>query len=80
MKFAPKLEAEINNDGQEPTDGTLKCSGQGEQDEKSSKFDKQEPFLQSISGDENDESDIVEHDVSSGAFSFYQEIKLLFTF
>lgn len=63
VKFAPKREAEINNGGQEPTDGTLKCSGQGEQDEKSSKFDKREPPLQSISGDENDESDIVEHDV-----------------
>lgn len=64
-KILPKLEAEISNDGQVPTDKSLKCSGQGEQDEKSSEFDVREPPLQSVSGDESDESDIIEHDVSS---------------
>ncbi|XP_024020786.1 uncharacterized protein LOC21402590 isoform X4 [Morus notabilis] len=63
MKFSPKLEAEVNNDGQGSTGGTPKCFGQAEQDEKSSKFDVREPPSQSMSGDESDESDIVEHDV-----------------
>ncbi|PON49500.1 Zinc finger, FYVE/PHD-type [Trema orientale] len=60
-KVLPKLEAEISNDGQESTDKNLKCSGQGERDDKSSECDEREP--PSMSGDESDESDIVEHDV-----------------
>lgn len=64
-KISPKLETEISNEGQESTDKTLKCSGQGEGDEKSSEFNVREPPSQSMSGDESDESDIVEHDVSS---------------
>lgn len=80
MKFSPKLEAEVNNDGQGSTGGTPKCFGQAEQDEKSSMFDTREPPSQSMSGDESDESDIVEHDVSSGALLFYEDIAIAFLF
>uniref|UniRef100_A0A6P6G1F4 uncharacterized protein LOC107414721 isoform X6 n=1 Tax=Ziziphus jujuba TaxID=326968 RepID=A0A6P6G1F4_ZIZJJ len=54
----------INDDGT-PTNEVLKCSdqGQGEQEEKSSELGIGEPHLPSMSGDESDESDIVEHDV-----------------
>ncbi|XP_030501256.2 ASI1-immunoprecipitated protein 2 isoform X2 [Cannabis sativa] len=60
--ISPKLEAEITSDIQESTGKTLKCSGQGERDEKSSEFDVPEPPLKT-EYDDSDESDIVEHDV-----------------
>lgn len=53
-------EAETSNDGEKPTDKAFKC----EQDGKSCEFTMHEPPLQSVSGDESDESDILEQDVS----------------
>ncbi|KAL5568287.1 hypothetical protein UlMin_024862 [Ulmus minor] len=62
-KIVPKSEAETTNDGREPADQTLKCSAQDEKDGKSNELDVREPPLRSVSGEESDESDIVEHDV-----------------
>lgn len=71
VKNCLKPEAGNTNDGGTPTDEVLKCldQGQGEQEEKSSELGIGEPHLPSKSGNESDESDIVEHDVSS-IFSF----------
>ena len=77
-KVLPKLEAEVNSDRQKPM-GTLKCSGQDEQDEKSSEQDVREPPLQSTSGNESDDSDIVEHDVSTYALHWFVKKYLLCT-
>lgn len=65
MNFCPKEEAGNINDRGIPTGEVLKCLNPGEQEEKSSDFDIREPPLQSVSGDDSDESDIVEHDVSN---------------
>lgn len=50
-------------------DGGYKCSNQVEQGQKSNESVElpavQERALQSVSGDESDESEIVEHDVSN---------------
>ncbi|XP_060675600.1 protein PARALOG OF AIPP2 isoform X6 [Ziziphus jujuba] len=64
-KICLKAEAGNINDDGTPTNEVLKCSdqGQGEQEEKSSELGIGEPHLPSMSGDESDESDIVEHDV-----------------
>lgn len=66
-KICLKAEAGNINDDGTPTNEVLKCSdqGQGEQEEKSSELGIGEPHLPSMSGDESDESDIVEHDVSA---------------
>ncbi|KAK9271648.1 hypothetical protein L1049_002011 [Liquidambar formosana] len=66
IKLYPKLEAETDGDSGDLPDETLKCSDQNEQDKLNQSVelpDMQEPPLPSPSGDESDESDIVEHDV-----------------
>ncbi|PQM39489.1 uncharacterized protein Pyn_25375 [Prunus yedoensis var. nudiflora] len=64
-KICPKTEVETNGNGQDLNDEALTCLDHGEQDVKSNELvtvaDKQP--LQSASGDDSDESDIVEHDV-----------------
>ncbi|KAM1029899.1 hypothetical protein FF1_042264 [Malus domestica] len=62
-KFSPKTEVESN--GQDPKDEASKSLDHGEKDVKSSELvevDDMQPS-QSASGDDSDESDIVEHDV-----------------
>lgn len=72
MKSYPKSEAETNKDSGDRTDGELKSSDRDEHNDKSNELvespDMQEPPLQSGSGDESDESDIVEQDVSNDFF------------
>ncbi|XP_062147410.1 ASI1-immunoprecipitated protein 2 isoform X4 [Alnus glutinosa] len=67
MKSYTKSEAEANKDSGDRTDEELKSSDQDEHNDKSKELvessDMQEPPLQSGSGDESDESDIVEEDV-----------------
>ncbi|XP_050253369.1 uncharacterized protein LOC126699527 isoform X7 [Quercus robur] len=67
MKKYPKSEAETEKDSGDPPDEAMKSSDQDEHDDKSNEMveltDMQEPPLQSVSGDESDESDIVEQDV-----------------
>lgn len=65
-KMSPKFESETSDDGQDPKQEALKCSGHGEQDIKSSEMVETAAMqpLQSVNGDDSDESDIVEHDVS----------------
>nr|XP_023874432.1 uncharacterized protein LOC111986766 isoform X4 [Quercus suber] len=67
MKKYPKSEAETDKDSGDPPDEAMKSSDQDEHDDKSNEMvelpDMQEPPLQSVSGDESDESDIVEQDV-----------------
>ncbi|XP_023007452.1 uncharacterized protein LOC111499947 isoform X2 [Cucurbita maxima] len=62
-----KSEKEIHDDRNEPPDEDVKNQHEDEQDENfrdlSGKSDVKEPYLQSASGSESDESDIVEHDV-----------------
>ena len=69
MKKYPKSEAETDKDSGDPPDEAMKSSDQDEHDDKSNEkvelTDMQEPPLQSVSGDESDESDIVEQDVSN---------------
>lgn len=71
-KIYPKSEAETNKDSGDRTDGELKSSDRDEHNDKSNELvespDMQEPPLQSGSGDESDESDIVEQDVSNDFF------------
>lgn len=64
--MCPKFESETSDDGQDPKQEALKCSGHGEQDIKSSEMVETAAMqpLQSVNGDDSDESDIVEHDVS----------------
>nr|XP_011470119.1 PREDICTED: uncharacterized protein LOC101314703 isoform X3 [Fragaria vesca subsp. vesca] len=64
-KMCPKFESETSDDGQDPKQEALKCSGHGEQDIKSSEMVETAAMqpLQSVNGDDSDESDIVEHDV-----------------
>ena len=63
-----KSEEEIHVDKSEPRDGDVKNQHEDDQDENSKNLsgssDVKEPHLQSASGSESDESDIVEHDVS----------------
>ncbi|ONI25965.1 hypothetical protein PRUPE_2G329000 [Prunus persica] len=64
-KICPKKEVETNGNGQDLNDEALKCLDHGEQDVKSNELvavAEKQP-LQSASGDDSDESDIVEHDV-----------------
>uniref|UniRef100_A0A2N9HYY1 Zinc finger PHD-type domain-containing protein n=1 Tax=Fagus sylvatica TaxID=28930 RepID=A0A2N9HYY1_FAGSY len=67
MKNNPKSEAETDKDSGDPPDEALKSSNQDEHDDKSNEVvelpDMQEPPVQSVSGDESDESDILEQDV-----------------
>ncbi|XP_075647763.1 protein PARALOG OF AIPP2 isoform X4 [Castanea sativa] len=67
MKKYPKPEPETDKDSGDPPDEAMKSSDQDEHDDKSNEMvgltDMQEPPLQSVSGDESDESDIVEQDV-----------------
>ena len=69
MKNNPKSEAETDKDSGDPPDEALKSSNQDEHDDKSNEVvelpDMQEPPVQSVSGDESDESDILEQDVSN---------------
>lgn len=58
-------ETETINDERKPTEEAFMC----EQDRKSSEYNMQEPPNRSVSGDESDESDIVEHDVSIFVFT-----------
>ena len=64
-KLCPKTEVESN--GQDPKDEASKSLDHGEKDVKSSELVEVADMrpLQSASGDDSDESDIVEHDVSS---------------
>ncbi|XP_059435246.1 uncharacterized protein LOC132168162 isoform X4 [Corylus avellana] len=67
MKNYTKSEAETNKDSGDRIDEELKSSDRDEHNNKSNELvespDMQEPPLQSGSGDESDESDIVEEDV-----------------
>ncbi|GAV86202.1 hypothetical protein CFOL_v3_29635 [Cephalotus follicularis] len=67
MKIHSKSEAEHYNDNTDPQNQDFKSSEQDEQDEKSKESielaDMQQPPLQAVSGDEIEESEIVEHDV-----------------
>ncbi|XP_065852678.1 protein PARALOG OF AIPP2 isoform X2 [Euphorbia lathyris] len=62
-----KLESEARKDAHHQPDGGFKCSNQVEKDQKSKVSvelpETLEPALQSVSGDDSDESEIVEHDV-----------------
>ncbi|TQD80581.1 hypothetical protein C1H46_033833 [Malus baccata] len=64
-KLCPKIEVESN--GQDPKDEASKCLDHGEKDVMSNELVEVADMqpLQSASGDDSDESDIVEHDVSS---------------
>ncbi|XP_062001165.1 protein PARALOG OF AIPP2 isoform X1 [Rosa rugosa] len=64
-KICPKFEADTSDDGQDSKQEALKCSDHGEQDIKSSQVVEAAAMqpLQSVNGDDSDESDIVEHDV-----------------
>lgn len=68
MKKYPKSEPEINKTSGDAQDGTLRCAGQHEQNlkstEKAEVTDMQEPSLQAAV-DESEDSDVVEHDVST---------------
>jgi hypothetical protein len=72
MKNYTKSETETNKDSTDRTDEELKSSDRDEHNNKSNELvespDMQEPPLQSGSGDESDESDIVEEDVSNDYF------------
>ncbi|XP_020534377.1 uncharacterized protein LOC105632478 isoform X2 [Jatropha curcas] len=63
----PKLEVDTKDDNGDPPDERFKCPVQVDRDEKLNVSvdlpDLQEAALQSVSGDESDESEIVEHDV-----------------
>ncbi|WCJ27758.1 RING/FYVE/PHD zinc finger superfamily protein [Euphorbia peplus] len=63
----PKLETEAKKDNEHQPDGGFKCSNQVEKDQKSRVTvelpETLEPTLQSVSEDDSDESEIVEHDV-----------------
>ncbi|KAJ7982627.1 putative RING/FYVE/PHD zinc finger protein [Quillaja saponaria] len=67
LRMHLKSEADNEKDVLDPMDEAFKCSVKDERDEKSEELvqlpDMQEPPLQSLSGDETDESDTVEHDV-----------------
>lgn len=75
-KICSKFEAETSDDGQDPKEESLKCSGHDELEVKSSELVEAAGMqpLQSVSGD--DESDIVEHDVS---FLFPTEFVSIFS-
>ncbi|XP_048236196.1 uncharacterized protein LOC8272795 isoform X3 [Ricinus communis] len=66
-QFHPKTEVEVKRYIGDQQDEKFKCSNQVEQDEKSNESvelpDMQDHVSQSVSGDESDESEIVEHDV-----------------
>ncbi|KAI9377259.1 hypothetical protein POPTR_019G041900v4 [Populus trichocarpa] len=66
-KINSKLELEADEDSGDQADEGFKCSDQVERKEKLNESDEladmQEPMLQSASGDESDESEILEHDV-----------------
>ncbi|XP_011012545.1 PREDICTED: uncharacterized protein LOC105116774 isoform X5 [Populus euphratica] len=66
-KINSKLELEADKDSGDQADEGFKCSDQVERKEKLNESDEladmQEPTLQSASGDESDESEILEHDV-----------------
>jgi len=68
-KINSKLELEADEDSGDQADEGFKCSDQVERKEKLNESDEladmQEPMLQSASGDESDESEILEHDVSN---------------
>ncbi|KAK2658446.1 hypothetical protein Ddye_004979 [Dipteronia dyeriana] len=59
--MTPKSEPHTDKGSGDPPDEAFKCRGQDEQE--LSDKQKQEPLLQAMSGNESDESDIVEHDV-----------------
>lgn len=73
MKNYPKLEAETEKDNGNPPDQTLKTFGEDEPNDRSKELVDlpvmHEPPLLSVSGDESDESDIVEQDVSNNSLS-----------
>jgi hypothetical protein len=75
-KICSKFEAETSDDGQDPKEESLKCSGHDEQEVKSSEMVEAAVMQpsQSVSGD--DESDIVEHDVR---FLFPMEFVSIFS-
>ncbi|XP_031257241.1 uncharacterized protein LOC116115221 isoform X3 [Pistacia vera] len=63
-KISPKSEAEVEKDSGEPPDEACKSSGHDEHDLKFNELDLPDTQLpQAASGDDSDESDIVEHDV-----------------
>ncbi|KAJ9185636.1 hypothetical protein P3X46_005242 [Hevea brasiliensis] len=66
-KLHPKVEEGTRKVSGDQLDEVIKCSNQVEPDEKSNESvelpDIQEPALQFVSGDDSDESEIVEHDV-----------------
>ncbi|CAK7333687.1 unnamed protein product, partial [Dovyalis caffra] len=66
-KIYSKLESEADKDSGDQSDKGFKCPDQGGLEEKLNESDEltdtQEPPLQSASGDESDESEILEHDV-----------------
>lgn len=67
MKFFAKQESGNINDGEIPTDEVLKHLNPGEREEKCGEFDIRESLQ---CGDESDESDVVEHDVSVSIIFF----------
>ena len=63
-EMTPKSEPHTDKGSGDSPDEAFNCRGQDEQE--LSDKQKQEPLLQAMSGNESDESDIVEHDVSDG--------------